>query len=100
MEEEKYIGRLFDDVLDFALKTKAAVVVEGPKWCGKSTTCSRHAAETVDLMPIQTREEYVLEAKIMPHEFLTSRKHPLLIDEWQHISFIWDQIKVEADRSG
>ena len=52
MEEEKYIGRLFDDVLDFALKTKAAVVVEGPKWCGKSTTCSRHAAETVDLVPI------------------------------------------------
>ena len=45
MTEEKfyYIPRLFDKELEFALRSKGAVVVEGPKSCGKSTTSSRHA---------------------------------------------------------
>jgi len=59
-----YIKRLFDDTLLFALKSKGAVVVEGPKWCGKSTTCKRYAKEIVDLMPIKTRDELILEAKL------------------------------------
>ena len=97
--EKKYIDRLFDKILAFSLKSKGAVVVEGPKWCGKSTTCKRFANEIVDLMPLKTREEYILEARISPDYFLRSRKKPLLIDEWQHIYFIWDQIKVEVDES-
>lgn len=97
--EKKYIKRLFDETLDFALKSKGAVVVEGPKWCGKSTTCKRFAKEIVDLMPTKTRKDYILEAKIAPDYFLSSRKKPLLIDEWQHIYFIWDQIKVEVDNA-
>ena len=97
MENKKYIPRLFDISLEFALKTKGAILVEGPKWCGKSTTCKRFAKEIVDLMPLRTRNDYILEAEIAPDYFLSSRKKPLLIDEWQHVSFIWDQIKVEVD---
>jgi len=97
--EKKYIKRIFDDVLEFALKSKGAVVVEGPKWCGKSTTCKRFAKEIVDLMPIKTRDEFIREASIAPDYFLSSREKPLLIDEWQHVYFIWDQIKVEVDNS-
>ena len=97
--KKKYINRLFDEVLTFALKSKGAVVVEGPKWCGKSTTCKRYANEIVDLMPLKTRDELILEAKLAPHTFLSSRSKPLLIDEWQHIYFIWDQIKVEVDEA-
>ena len=82
---KKYIKRLFDDTLEFSLKSKGAVVVEGPKWCGKSTTCKRYAKEIVDLMPLKTRDELILEAKLAPHIFLNSRSKPLLIDEWQHI---------------
>ena len=96
---QKYIKRLFDDILEFSLKSKGAIIVEGPKWCGKSTTCKRFAKETIDLMPIKTRDEYILEAKISPDHFLKSREKPLLIDEWQHIYFIWDQIKVEVDEA-
>lgn len=96
---KKYIKRLFDDTLEFSLKSKGAVVVEGPKWCGKSTTCKRYAKEIVDLMPLKTRDELILEAKLAPHIFLNSRSKPLLIDEWQHIYFIWDQIKVEVDEA-
>lgn len=40
---KKYIKRLFDNILAFSLKSKGAIVVEGPKWCGKSTTCKRFA---------------------------------------------------------
>lgn len=97
-ESEKYIPRIFDKVLDFALKSKSAVIVEGPKWCGKSTTSKRHAKTIIDLMPLSTREQYIQYAKVAPSEFLNDGEHPLLIDEWQHIYFIWDQIKVEADR--
>lgn len=97
-QKEKYIPRIFDKVLEFALKSKSAVIVEGPKWCGKSTTSKRHAKTIVDLMPLSSRKQYIEYAKVAPSEFLNDGEHPLLIDEWQHIYFIWDQIKVEADR--
>ena len=41
--ENDYMPRLFDGILDFSLKTKGAVVVTGPKWCGKSRTTKRVA---------------------------------------------------------
>ena len=92
-KKDRYIPRLFDDVLDFALRSKSAVIVEGPKWCGKSTTSKRHAKTIVDLMPLSTRQQLVEYAKVAPSEFLTGGEHPLLIDEGQHVSFLWDQIK-------
>lgn len=98
--EKKYIKRLFDDVLSFSLKSKGAVVIVGPKWCGKSTTASRYAKTIIDLMPLETRDDYVRLAKIAPNEFLNIGDKPLLIDEWQHVSFIWDQIKYEVDKTG
>ena len=98
--KQTYIKRLFDDQLDFALQSKGAVVIVGPKWCGKSTTSSRFAKTVIDLMPLDTRNDYIQMAKIAPHEFLNIGEKPILIDEWQHISFIWDQIKYEVDQAG
>ena len=100
MNQKKYMKRLFDESLDFALKSKGAVIVVGPKWCGKSTTVSRHANTIIDLMPISTRSDYINLAKVAPSEFLNLGKKPILIDEWQHVSFIWDQIKYEVDKNG
>lgn len=97
--KKQYIPRLFDDVLSFTLKSKGAVLVVGPKWCGKSTTCKKHAKTVIDLMPINTRKTLIDFAKIAPVEFLNQGERPILIDEWQHISFIWDQIKVEVDEA-
>lgn len=97
---EKYMHRLFDDILDFSLKSKGAVVVVGPKWCGKSTTVSRHAKTIIDLMPLSSRQDYINLAKIAPSEFLNLGEKPILIDEWQHVAFIWDQIKYEVDKEG
>ena len=99
MENKIYYERLFDSVLDFTLKSKGAIVVEGPKWCGKSTTASRKCKTKIDLMSLDTRESYIRSAKISPSKFLNIGERPLLIDEWQHVSFLWDQIKYEVDKS-
>ena len=96
---DDYMPRLFDGILEFALKTKGAVVVTGPKWCGKSRTTKRQAKTVVDLMPRQTRQNIIDYAEAAPHEFLNDGEKPMLIDEWQHISFIWDDIKVEVDEA-
>ena len=95
-----YIPRLFDGILEFSLKTKGAVVVTGPKWCGKSETTKRQAKTIIDLMPKSTRQNIIDYAEAAPHEFLNDGDKPMLIDEWQHISFIWDDIKVEVDNAG
>ena len=95
----KYINRLFDAQLDFALKSKGAVVIVGPKWCGKTTTASRFAKTVIDLMPLDTRNAYIQLAKSAPHEFLNMGPKPILVDEWQHVSFIWDQVKYEVDQA-
>lgn len=96
----EYIKRLFDETLDFALKSKGAIVVVGPKWCGKSTTAKRFCKTLIDLMPLESREDYVMLAKAAPSQFLNLGEKPILIDEWQHVAFIWDQIKYEVDKTG
>lgn len=98
--ENKYIPRLFDQIIEFSLKSKGAVVVVGPKWCGKSTTAARYANTLIDLMPLENREDFVNLAKIAPSSLLNYGPKPILIDEWQHISFIWDQVKYEVDKTG
>ena len=97
--KDDYIPRLFDGILEFSLKTKGAVVVTGPKWCGKSETTKRQAKTIIDLMPRSTRQNIIDYAEAAPHEFLNDGDKPMLIDEWQHISFIWDDIKVEVDNA-
>lgn len=97
---KQYIPRLFDRILEFSLKSKGAVVIVGPKWCGKSTTAGRYANTVIDLMPLESRQDYINLAKISPGTLLNYGPKPILIDEWQHISFIWDQIKYEVDKTG
>ena len=96
----EYIKRLFDDILEQSLRNKGAVIVEGPKWCGKSTTAKRHCESIIDLLPTDTREGYIALAKASPRDFLSLGKPPLLIDEWQHVAFIFDDIKGEVDNRG
>lgn len=96
----KYIERLFDKILESTLETIGAVVIVGPKWCGKSTTAKRYAKTIIDLMPIEKRASLIEFAKTFPSKFLNYGNKPILIDEWEHVSFIWDQIKYEVDKTG
>ncbi len=100
MSEKEYINRLFDRTVEFTLKSKGALVIVGPKWCGKSTTAKRYAKTIIDLMPIESRNEFIELAKISPSNFLNYGPKPILVDEWQHVSFIWDQVKYEVDKTG
>ena len=95
-----YINRLFDGILEFTLRSKGAIVIVGPKWCGKSTTANRYAKTVIDLMPLESRHDFIELAKIAPSNFLNYGPKPILIDEWQHVSFIWDQVKYEVDKTG
>ena len=100
VSEKAYIKRLFDETVEFSLKSKGALVIVGPKWCGKSTTANRYAKTVIDLMPLESRNEFMELAKISPSFFLNYGPKPILIDEWQHVSFIWDQVKYEVDKTG
>ncbi len=100
MNDNGYINRLFDRIVEFSLKSKGALVIVGPKWCGKSTTAKRYAKTIIDLMPLESRNEFIELAKISPSYFLNYGPKPILIDEWQHVSFIWDQVKYEVDKTG
>lgn len=91
--------RLFDETLSFALKSKGAVLIVGPKWCGKTRTSERYAKTEINLLPLESRQQYIDLAKAAPHLFLNQGEKPLLIDEWQIISFIWDSLKVEIDEN-
>ena len=100
MAKRPYINRLFDGIVEFTLKSKGAMVIVGPKWCGKSTTANRYAKTVIDLMPLESRHDFIELAKISPANFLNYGPKPILIDEWQHVSFIWDQVKYEVDKTG
>ncbi|MCR5323058.1 MAG: hypothetical protein K6E85_07300 [Lachnospiraceae bacterium] len=58
MSEKEYISRLFDRTVEFTLKSKGALVIVGPKWCGKSTTANRYARTVIDLMPLESRNRW------------------------------------------
>ena len=97
--KDAYIPRIFDKTLEFALRSKGAVLVVGPKWCGKSTTSSRFAKTIIDLTIEESKQQYIAFAKASPTLFLQQGEKPLLIDEWQEIPFIWNSIKDQVDKS-
>ena len=98
--EKEYIERLFDKELDFYLKSVGAIQIVGPKWCGKSRTAKRHAKTVIDLMKKKDRDQNLELAKNAPEVLLNRGEKPLLIDEWQVISFIWNSIKESIDENG
>lgn len=100
MHENRYLRRIIDGAAEFALKSRGALVISGPKWCGKSTTAKRYAKTVINLLLPDTRNEFIELARISPTHFLNYGPKPLLVNEWQHVPFIWDQVKYEVDKTG
>lgn len=94
-----YLPRIYDAVLVRRLAAKGAVLVEGPKWCGKTTTCERVAASSVLMQDPRTRDESLQLADVAPLELLAGAT-PHLIDEWQMAPRLWDAVRFEVDRRG
>lgn len=75
-----------------------AVLIEGPKWYGKTTTASQHANTILYLDDPTEMSQYLRMADINPKALLQGP--PLLIDEWQLAPKLWDTIRYEVDRRG
>lgn len=99
MEINGYIPRLMDDILKYNLGLYGAVLLEGCKWCGKSTTARRIAKSVIEMQNPTTAENNKSIAKSDPAILLEGEK-PRLIDEWQDTPTIWDAVRYDVDKSG
>ena len=94
-----YKHRIADRLLARKLASKGAVLVEGPKWCGKTTTAQQQAKSILDLGDGEVLKQSRQLMDLSPKTLLQGET-PRLIDEWQTIPLLWDSIRSEVDRRG
>lgn len=99
MDRNRYLSRLVDKRLDLYLSTFGAVCVEGPKWCGKTWTCTMHAKS--EFLVGNPRGNFANRqlARLDVNRALNGEA-PHLIDEWQEVPAIWDAVRSAVDASG
>ena len=95
----KYKHRIADKLLKREILGKGAVLIEGPKWCGKTTTAKQLANSTLDLGDSAVLSQSAQMIELSPKTLLEGNT-PRLIDEWQALPPIWDCIRSEVDRRG
>ena len=100
MENINYKKRIADSQVEEYLKLFGAVCIEGPKYCGKTWLGRKHAKSETLLQKKEGEKSNEVElAKISPKLVLEGEK-PRLIDEWQEATNLWDEIRIDVDRSG
>lgn len=92
---KEYRARIVDEILEFKLKSKGAVLIEGAKWCGKTTTASQVANSMLLIQENLTQNREM--AELSPARLLQGET-PRLIDEWQLAPQLWDAVRVEVDK--
>ena len=95
---EIYYERILDETIEKRLKMVGAIVIEGPKWCGKTTTAKQHAKSIIQLQDPDNRQNYLELAEIMPSKLLEGET-PRLIDEWQVAPVLWDAVRTKIDNT-
>lgn len=93
---KKYKARIADKMLSRRLLGSGAVLIQGPKWCGKTTTAEQQAKSVVYMDDPEYMEQNVELANLSPKKLL-SGKVPRLIDEWQLAPQLWDAARFEVD---
>lgn len=94
-----YIPRLVDSELKKALSRSGAVLVRGPKWCGKTSTCEQIAASALKMRDPNMYASNMEAAAVRPSLLLRGNR-PRLIDEWQVAPVLWDAVINEIDVAG
>ncbi|MFA6905497.1 MAG: DUF4143 domain-containing protein [Sphaerochaeta sp.] len=94
---KEYLPRIADIVLSDGLEAKGAVLIEGPKWCGKTTTALQKAKSVVYMQDPLDKEQNLALAELNPLQLLKG-KTPRLIDEWQLAPKLWDAIRFDVDK--
>jgi len=93
---KNYRRRIADAVLAKKLAGKGAVLIEGAKWCGKTTTAEQIAQSVLYMSDPERVEQYLTLADINPQRLLQGNV-PRLLDEWQIAPKLWDAVRFEVD---
>ena len=91
-----YKKRIADEMLKKRLASKGAVLIQGPKWCGKTTTAEQAAASVLYMDNPKEIKSNLFRADTDP-ESLLEGKNPRLIDEWQLAPKLWDAVRFSVD---
>ncbi|MBR6462908.1 ATP-binding protein [bacterium] len=97
MESTNYMPRISDVLLAEKLRHSGAVLITGPKWCGKTATASM-AAESIVYMQDPDKTEAYMQAADTKPSLLLEGKVPRLIDEWQMAPVLWDAVRFAVDQ--
>lgn len=93
---KEYKKRIADRILKNKLEGKGAILIEGPKWCGKTTTAEQFASSVLYMDDPQRKDQNIMMSEINPGRLLQGSA-PRLIDEWQLAPKLWDAIRFEVD---
>lgn len=91
-----YKNRIVDQILEKKLKGKGAVLIQGPKWCGKTTTAEQISKSILYMAKSDEKEQNLTMVEINP-SLLLQGEVPRLIDEWQIAPKLWDAVRYEID---
>lgn len=94
----KYLPRVVDAEIDELMEIMGAVLIEGCKWCGKSTTGFHHAKSFIEFQNPDRKAEFDEINNTKPSLFLIGEK-PRMFDEWQMYPVVWDSIRTDVDHS-
>lgn len=95
----EYRKRVVDGILDFYLECMGAVLIEGPKWCGKTRTGEEHAKSVIKLQDPDNVDKYRAAVKAKP-SILLEGPTPRLVDEWQDFPILWNAVRHLVDERG
>ena len=95
----KYIKRIVDDEIKNKLSYTGAILIKGPKWCGKTTSAKQFAKSVLEMQNPDLQENYIELANTKPSLLLEGDK-PRLIDEWQLAPKLWNAVRYSVDSTG
>ncbi len=95
----EYLKRIADRMLQERLAASGAVLIEGPKWCGKTRTALENSKSHLFMQDPDRAVSYLKAADIKP-SLLLQGETPRLLDEWQTAPVLWDAVRFMVDQRG
>jgi len=97
MAQNGYLPRISDHLLQEHLEAMGAVLIEGAKWCGKTSTARQKAGSVLMLQDPDQQESFKISIEVKP-SLLLRGDTPRLLDEWQMYPVLWDAVRFAVDQ--